>query len=418
MNYYGIFTIQPGNIVIIGVVTDNLRSYLMSRNKKLWIFVGSVIFVAALISGFVLMQPSAQEILVSSFESTKTITDGHAVVSIEVDTVDENASGTFEVWAIRNEDGPGGFRVEVLESSEEKAQGAVIVSDGSTLWAYSPAENEAFVGTPEEAKAMMKENDQFSGQFGKIPQHFGNEFKDGEHEAPKNADEAVQKLQEYFNIGISGTDTVAGETSALLKLEPIPEQMPGEYLAVGGFINLWISQNSQMPLAFEFTGSSLGEVSMTVLEYDINAGVDEALFTYEIPESADLITFADLEPQSLTLEEAGEYTDFEFLTPADIPTGATLVDIFEVRGALVLHYTLQEGGAYTISQGIIQEKTGSSESKPGYSQDVEVRGTTGQLFESEDGSKVLLTWAEGQQYYSISGVISAEEAVNIADSLQ
>ena len=390
----------------------------MNRNKNLWIIIGSVIFIAALISGFVLMQPSAQDILVTSLENTKSITDGHAVVSIQVDTMDKDARGTLEVWAYRTEDGPGGFRVEVLESSEEKAQGAVIVSDGDMLWAYSPKENKVFIGTPEEAKTLMDENGYFSDKFGDFPHPYEGESKDSQGEHPENAEQAVQELVEYFNIGKSGTENIAGENADQLKLEPIPDQMPAEYLAVGGFINLWIGQDSSMPLAFEFTGSSLGEGSITIVEYEINAGVDDTLFTFEVPEGAEVVTFADLEPQSLTLEEAGETAEFDFLIPSETPPGATLVDILEVQGSYVQRYTLPEGGSFTIAQGNNLDKSSPSESKPDDSQAVEVRGTTGQLFESEDGTKVLLTWAEGQLFYAVSGAITAEQAIVIAESLQ
>ena len=385
----------------------------MFRNKNLWIIVGGVLFIAVLISGFALMQPSAQDMLVNTLESAKTITDGHAIVAFEVDSLEKDASGKVEVWAHREEEKPGGFRIEVLESSETKAQGAAIVSDGETLWAYSPSENKVFVGTPEEARALMEENDYFAGRFGEMPQHL-----EGEQEHPENAQEAVQQLEEYFNIGKSGTQTIAGETANQLKLEPIPDQMPAEYIAVGGFINLWISQENNVPLAFEFTGSSIGEVSITVLEYEINSSVDNALFTFTVPESAELVTFADLEPQSLTLAEAGELAEFQFLTPTETPTGATLVDILEVRGALVQRYTLLEGGSFTIAQGLIEQDFDQSGSPSSESQPIEVRGTTGYLLEAEDGSQVLLTWTEGSLFYSVAGDLSAEQALGVAESLQ
>jgi hypothetical protein len=308
--------------------------------------------------------------------------------------------------------------VEVLEASEEESQGAVIVSDGETLWAYSPSKNKVFVGTPEDAQAMMEENEFFGGQFGAMPHQFEGKPEDGEYEHPENAEEAVQKLQEYFNIGKSGSESVAGETAVQLKLEPIPEQMPGEYAAVGGFINLWISQVSSIPLAFEFTGSSVGEVSVTVLEYQVNAGVDDTLFTFEVPEGAEVVTFADLEPQSLTLEEAGEFADFEFLTPSETPPGATLVDILEVRGTLVQRYTLPEGGSFTIAQGIIVQNSDQSWTPSSESQPVEVRGTTGQLFEAEDSGQVLVTWIEGDLFFSVAGDLTFEQTLTIAESLQ
>jgi len=318
----------------------------MNKKRNLWIFIGVVILAAALVSGFILMQPSAQDILVQTLETAKTITDGHAIVAVDVDTIEKDASGTIEIWAVRGEnfgDGEhnhGSFRVEVLEANEEKAQGAVIVSDGETLWAYSPSENKVFVGTPEEAQAMMAENEYMAGEFGDF-----REGHEGEYDHPESAEEAVAKLLEYFNVSKSGSETLAGETANKLKLEPIPEQMPDEYIAVGGLLNLWVGQDSSMPLAVSYTGGSMGEFSATVLEFEVNAGVDEALFTFEIPAGAEVVTFADLEPQSLTLDEAGASAAFDFLTPAETPEGATLVDIQEVRGAIVQRYALPEGGS-------------------------------------------------------------------------
>ena len=403
----------------------------MNRKRNLWIFIGIVILIAALVSGFVLMQPSAEDILVQALEVTKTITDGHVVVTVDVDTIEQDASGTVEVWAVRGVDSDGehhrgAFRVEVLEADEEKAQGAVIVSDGETLWAYSPSENKVFIGTIEEAQAIMEENEFMAGEFSQFYEgHEGEEghHEDGDHdgdhpEHPESAEEAVQQLLEYFNVGKSGSETVAGESANQIKLEPIPEQMPSEYVAVGGFINLWIGQDSSLPLAVTYSGSSMGELSATVLEFDINAGVDEALFTFEVPAGAEVVTFADLEPQSLTLDEAGEAAQFEFLTPAETPQGATLVDILEVRGAIVQRYTLPEGGSFTIAQGVSDENSDEVRKPSTDMKAVEVRGTSGQLFEAEDGGQVLLTWIDNDLFYSVAGDLTIEQALSIAESLQ
>jgi len=401
----------------------------MNSKRNLWIFIGIVILVAALVSGFVLMQSSAEDILVQTIETAKTITDGHAVVAITVNTLEQDTNGTLEVWAIRGEDGPGAFRVEVLESNDEKAMDAVIVSDGETLWAYSPSENKVFVGTPEEAQAMMEENEFMAGEFsdfregkeGKYEEegHHGEGDHDDAHtEHPESTEEAVAKLLEYFNIGKSGSETVAGETANQIKLEPIPEQMPSEYTAVGGFVNLWIGKDSSLPLAVAYTGGSMGELTATVLEFEVNAGVDEAIFTFEIPAGVEVVTFADLEPQSLTLDEAGEAAEFEFLTPAETPPGATLVDILEVRGAIIQRYTLPEGGSFTISQGIFSETSDEVRTPSTESQSVEVRGTTGQLFEAENGGQVMLTWTEGELFYSVAGDLTPDQALSMAESLQ
>jgi hypothetical protein len=274
------------------------------------------------------------------------------------------------------------------------------------------------VGTPEEAQAMMADNEFMGGEFGQFRDEHEGKPENGEHEHPETAEEAVAKLLEYFKASKSGSETIAGETASQLKLEPIPEQMPEEYLAVGGYLNLWIGQDSNLPLAVAYTGSSLGEFSATILEFEVNPGLAESLFTFEIPDGAEVVTFADLEPQSLTLEEAGASADFKFLTPAETPPGATLVDILEVRGALVQRYTLPEGGSFTVAQGVFSEDAAEARPSPVEGQSVEVRGTTGQIIESEDGSQVLLTWAEGDLFYSVAGDLTSEQALIIAESLQ
>jgi outer membrane lipoprotein-sorting protein len=387
----------------------------MNRNRFLWIIIGIVILAAGLVSGFVLVQPSAEDILLQTLENAKTITDGHAVVAIDVDTTEKDLNGTVEVWARRGEEGPGAFRAEVLDTNQENAQGAVIVSNGKTLWAYSPSENKVFVGTPEEAKAMMENKEFMPDSF-----HSNKEGipEDGEYQHPENAEEAVQKLLEYFNVSKSGSQTVAGEIANQLKLEPIPEQMPSEYTAVGGLVNLWIGQESNLPLGLVYTGGSIGELTVTVMEIEANTGVDESLFTFEVPVEAEVVTFADLEPKSMTLQEASESEEFEFLTPAETPAGSTLVDILDMRGALVQRYTLPQGGSFTIAQGMSGEDSTELRNPSSESRSVELRGTTGQLFEAEEGVQVLLTWTEGNLYYVVAGDMTPEQALTIAESLK
>jgi outer membrane lipoprotein-sorting protein len=394
----------------------------VNNKRNLLISIGILILVAALVGIIYLMQPSAEDILIKTLETAETITDtftdGHAVVEINVDSIEQDASGTIEVWARSGEDGPGAFRMEVLEASEEKAQGAIIVFDGETLWVFSPSENKVFVGTPKEAQAMMEDNQFMEGDFAQFREGMEGKPEDGEDEHPETAEEVVKKLLEYFNAEKSGSGEAAGENAYLLKLEPIPEQMPAEYTAVGGYLNLWIGQDSSLPLGAAYAGGSYGEFTATVLEFEFNQGVDETFFSFEVPAGAEVVTFADLEPQSLTLEEAGESVEFDFLTPAETPPGATLVDILEVRGALVQRYTLPEGGSFTIAQGIIGGSSDDTRTPPTESQPIDVRGATGQLFEGEDSNQVLLTWTEGDLFYSVAGDLTAEQALSIAESLQ
>ncbi len=375
----------------------------MKKKRNIWLVAGAVILLTTLVSAFVIMQPTAKDILVKTLETSKTIENGHAVVEINVDSPEEKVSATVEVWGRHEEEGPGAFRLEVLETDKEEAVGAVIVSDGETIWAYSPAQGKVFTGTAEEAKAAMAEK-----------QPMRDEFDMEAFEHPENAEEAVDKLLEYFDASRTGNEEIANTDAYAIELKPIPEQMPAEYTAVGGLLNLWIDQNRNVPLAAAYTGGSMGEVRVTALELEINQGVDEALFTFEIPADVEVVGFADMKPESLTLDEAAASVEFEFLTPDVVPDGATLVDVLNVRGAIVQRYTLTDGGSFSIAQGQADETPKPSTE----AQAVEVRGEAGSLFVSEDGKRVLLTWSEGDVFFYVAGDITADQALEIAESLK
>jgi outer membrane lipoprotein-sorting protein len=375
----------------------------MNRKRNTWLIVGTVILLAAMVSAFVMMQPSAKDILTQALETSKKIENAHAIIDVSVDTPEEKAFAKVEVWGRHVEDGPGAFRMEVLETDKEDAVSAVIVSDGETVWAYSPAKNTVFTGTAEEAKAAMEEKQPMQDKFDM------EEFKH-----PETAEEAVEKMLEYFEAARTGSETIAGANAYQLELKPIPEQMPAEYTAVGGLLNLWIDQSRSVPLAVSYTGGSMGEVRVTALELEINQGVDEELFSFEIPEGTEVIGFADMKPASLSLDEAAASADFEFLAPDNLPEGATLIDVLSVKGMLVQQYKLTDGGSFSIAQG----KAGEVEKPSTEEQTIEVRGVAGSLFVSEENDKVLLSWTEGEVSFFIAGNITAEQALAIAESLK
>jgi len=378
------------------------------NNKKTWSTIVVVILLSALLVGFLALQPSVEDLLLQTIESMETITDTHAVVEFNLDTVEQQVSGTVEIWGQKGEDRPGAFRLEVLETSDAKFAGAVVVSDGETLWAYDPTENKVLTGTLEEAMQMAEESDFFAEK-----QAMGD-IDEGDFEHPESAEEAIQLLMEYFNIDNKGTETIGSDSAYLLEFVPIAEQMPTEFIAVGGLLNVWIDKARSVPLSFEYTGGTLGEARVTVTSLELNNGLDDALFTFQTPPGAEVMGFADLAPQSLSLEEATNSAEFEILAPTELPEGATLVDILEVQGAIVQRYTLPEGGSFTIAQGT----TAESISLPAEAESIEVRGGSGTFYIDEDGSRVLLTWEENDLVYAVAGDLTLDQALLIAESLQ
>jgi outer membrane lipoprotein-sorting protein len=378
-------------------------------NKKTWGIIGIVILVSALLVGFFSLQLSAEDILLQTIESMESITDAHAILEFDIDTVEEKLSGTIEIWGRKGEDGPGAFRMEVLEISDEEFAGALLVSDGETLWAYNPNDKKALIGTFDEALEMIKESETFADK-----QYDMGGLDESDYEPPESAEEAIQRLKEYVDIDNMGTATIGDASAYLLKFVPIAEKMPEEFLAVGGYLNLWIDKARSVPLAVEYTGGTIGKASATATSLELNTGLEDDLFTFTIPDDVEVMSFADVIPQSISMEEATNSTEFQILAPMQIPEEATLVDILEVQGAIVQRYTLPEGGSFTIAQGTTVETTVlPTEAKP-----VEVRGILGSMYVDEDGSRVLLTWEEMDLVFMIAGDLTEDQALLIAESLQ
>uniref|UniRef100_UPI003D0FCE59 DUF4367 domain-containing protein n=1 Tax=Sedimenticola sp. TaxID=1940285 RepID=UPI003D0FCE59 len=229
-------------------------------------------------------------------------------------------------------------------------------------------------------------------------------------------EEAVAKLLDYFTVERAGSDMVGDTDVNTVRLIPNPEQMPEEVRAAGGLFNVWLRDGDSAPVGVEYVGSALGSGVARATFLELNQGVDDAVFTFTIPEGATVINAADLElPDKNVLEEAAAVEpDFDLLSPATLPDAATLRETTNVRGAVVERYGLPNGRSFTIAQGrtavnLTPEEGGES---------VTVRGVLGMLYEDVENGRTLLNWSEGDIQYWIGGDLTGEEALAIAESLQ
>ena len=148
---------------------------------------------------------------------------------------------------------------------------------------------------------------------------------------------------------------------------------------------------------------------------ELNQGLPADLFTFEIPEGAEVVNLADIEPPAdISAEEAAQLADFAVLSPTELPAAARLEGISEVRGAIVQRYRLPDGERFTVAQGAAE--AGGRQSENGTA--VSVRGAEGLLFEDEGGERALLSWTEGGVSFWVGGDLSAAEALSIAESLR
>lgn len=379
------------------------------RNRKIYIGLAIVILIASVALVAFALQPSAKDLMLKAIETVQTTTDGHAVATFTMTTPDKSASGTMEVWGKFSEEPetPPSFRLEVLAASEADMVGLTAVSDGNNFWMYDPAENKVLVGTAAEAAAMMAA--QMEGKDFAEFEHEGFDHEEMDH--PETPEEALDKLLTYFTAERIA-DAQIGQTNAHgLRLIPVPEQMPAEVRAAGGFLRVYLRPADGAPLSVEYAEGMMGSGSATATLLEINQGLDDSLFTFIIPQGAEVVTLADLKPEELTVEEVA---NLSILTPASLPADASYVETTGMRGAVVQRYNRTDGGSFTVAQGpanAVSERGDAGSA-------VTVRGVEGTLFTNEDDAQALLTWSEGDTTFWVGGSLTSAEALAIAESLE
>ena len=382
----------------------------MKRNRYL-LPLGALLAVFALGAMVLMVRANADDMLHQAARLLADAQDGHAIVEVQLDTPEKSEAATVELWG-RRDAGPEGepaFRVELLETSKPEAEGMIAVGDGTQVWIWNPGKNTVYVGTRDELEAKMAEHE---GEF----DHADFDHPDfDEEELPETPEEAVDKLLQYFTAERNGSEDVAGTDANKLRLIPIPEQMPEEFRANGGLLNIWLRAADNAPLAAEYTGGDVGYGKATATLLELNVGIPDDVFTFAIPQGAEVVNLADMEPPaSLTEEEAAKVADFAVLSPTDLPAAARLEGINEVRGAIVQRYRLPDGESFTVAQG-----AASAADAPGDNGEaVTLRGTDGLLFSDDDGQRTLLTWSEGDVSFWVGGDLTADEALGIAESLR
>jgi len=384
------------------------------RNRKIYIVLAVVVLIASVALVAFALQPSAKDLMLQAIETMQTTTDGHAVATFTMTTPEKSATGTVEVWGKFSEDPetPPSFRMEVLEASEADMVGLTAVSDGSNFWMYDPTENKVLVGTAEEAAEMMAERME------------GKDFEDFEHEEfdheefnpeemdhPETPEEAVDKLLEYFTAERIADQQIGDTNAHGLRLIPIPEQMPDEVRAAGGFIRAYVRPEDGAPLSVEYAEGMIGSGSATATVLEINQGIEDSVFTFDIPAGVEVLTLEDIKPEELTAEQAAE---LDILAPANLPEDTSYVGTTNMRGAIVQRFNRADGSSFTVSQG--PANAVSERGDTGVP--VTVSGIEGTLFTSDEGDQALLTWSDGDTTFWVGGNVTGDEALAIAESLQ
>jgi outer membrane lipoprotein-sorting protein len=336
--------------------------------------------------------------------------DLHATVALDFTTNEKSGNMLVEGWIEKtgetDEEGKPVYnmRAEVLEASEAEIEGSLLVSNGETFWAYNPEENTVLTGN----KADMPERPETD---------------------PAGATEAFQDMLERgldaFEIEVVAEEEIAGQPTWKLELTPTTDTE--EQLQLDGLIDItmWVSQDEEfaLPLKMAVDGSDMGSGTLEVRSFELNSGLDDDLFTFDIPEGAEVVDAAELaeqmRPRTMTLDEAAAEVDFPLLSPTVLPGDAALVEVQVLGGETVIQNYVGSGVTFSVVQS--SDDVGAEREPPIGSEveQVTVRGQEAMLVTgngAQQGS--LLRWEEDGVRLVVAGTLSAEDALSVAESLE
>jgi outer membrane lipoprotein-sorting protein len=349
----------------------------------------AVLFTLLMVLGLTLTgcgkQMTAEEIVARMQETVDSTNDAHAVVTANIDAQGIQISVTAEVW----EKSPNLFRAEVLEASETRFVGTLMVSDGKQAWFYEPDRNRVQLGPPGEVDMPL-------------PQ-----------EMLASLQETIQEVLDVSDVELAGEEAVVGREAYKLTLSP-REDVEQEIFPGNGMATLWVDKEQWIILKATYEASTFGKGDMEVQSFELNPGVADDVFRFEVPEGATVIDVEAQRPVPLALDEAIAQAGFPLLVPEYVPEGATLIEVFMVADSFVLRYDHSTLVSFAVVQG--PELAGPP--PLGQSQDVSVRGQRATVITDPPGGNTFLYWTENGVTVTVAGHISLDEVLQVAESLQ
>jgi outer membrane lipoprotein-sorting protein len=349
-----------------------------------WSIVASILAILSLLLGACQSRPSVEEIVAKMKEVEASTEDAHGVLEVSIHALGIDQETVVEVW----EKHPGMARADMLETSMPEYEGAVVVSDGQQVFVYLPEANKVVV----------------------------EEIGPGEPSGPRYAIELMEEVIQYVadtsEGRLVGEEEVAGVPT--YKLEFTPKEGGEAFLPAGSTATLWVDQERWVVLQAHLIGDAVGEARMRVRSFEVNTGLGDDLFAFEMPEGVEVETAEDREPVYLSLDEARAEAE-SLLVPDYVPGGATLVEVFKVRDTYVLYYDHQTDASFTVMQG----PGFPAEDMPlGERSEVTVRGQQATLIVDHVAGNRFLVWTEDDVTVTIAGQIATDEILAVAESLQ
>ncbi len=278
-----------------------------------------------------------------------------------------------------------------------KEEELAAVSDGEFMWTYDPKTN-----------TVMKME---------MPDTPGAEEMD-----------YVRIIGEFLSetdVSLLGLEEIDGRSAYLLETSP-KEEEEGTQMVHG--VKIWLDRETWMPLRYEMYDSS-GDlmIELEIRDLEINKGIPDSEFVFEIPEGATVKT-VDLDsfelPGEMTLEKARESAGFEILVPEYLPEAYefshamaynTSEIVPEGQAAETVILTYMKGEARIIITETVSEAETSENAIMNTAEDVSINGRDGKYLAL--GDMKILSWEIGGIDLSLTASLEKDELLKIAESI-
>ena len=349
--------------------------------KELKLIAAVLMVLAAVLFTGCVEEMSADQIAARMKANQESIKDFSATIVITSSFGGE----TTTMQALMMTKSPDKSRFEYIEPAE--LAGMVMVTNGSTMWGYDPARNRV---------TKMELRDAECGPF------------------DMDYTEIIRSLLNETDISYEGTESVNGRSAYVLNITPGDET---ELVQDITNTRAWVDCENWMLLGMEIYDPD-GNLAVKTEYRDItfNTGIPDSEFIFEVPEDAVVVeeSFEDRMPREMTLEDARVNLAFDMKTPSYLPDGCEFdhavvfgenrVLLMYTNGSELLHISEWVGDAVDHIEPEISDP-----------EVVSINGNDGE-FGSVFGINTL-RWSVDGIEYSLSGTITKEEMLRVAESV-
>lgn len=341
---------------------------------------------------------SAEDILQAAQDSYQDIEDFNATL-VSSSTI-SNGSGnvqTTNTTAKLSVKQPDKVRLETLEP--EIRAGSIVVSNGTATVIYDAANNTVSSFNLSDFGGMGAAN-----QTGYLS--------------------GIEQSLSQANVSYEGTATVDGQDTYVLSATP--------NASVGNLTSnqtYYLSQESYIPVKTVTEGSfSLGNettttTSTTLLrDLQVNVGLSDSVFDFEAPEDANRTGGPASNISTYdSVATAQENTDIAVCEPSETPEGYSFanatVTTIDDNSSVILRYTNGSADPFNGSMSVSISTAQSTQQANGSTlgENVSVNGQSGTYIGSS--GQGLLTFANGDLQYTVTGPFSQDELVSIGESI-